>query len=40
MTEPIMRVEHLYKIFSTQNTRSKEKEAYEALQKDTPIEEV
>ncbi len=40
MAEPIMRVEHLYKIFSLQNTKSKEKEAYEALIKDRPLDEV
>ena len=40
MTEPIMQVKHLYKIFSLQNSKSREKEAYEALQKDTPVEEV
>ena len=40
MTEPIMQVEHLYKIFSTQNMGRKEKEAYDALTKGVPLQEV
>lgn len=40
MSTTIMQVKHLYKIFSTQDNDSKEKEAYTALQEGTSVEEV